>query len=114
MRAVFPALALLLATGAAAMAVTDAELRTKIVGSWGETAACTEGALVFNADGSFVSKDKDPTNQVGGTYQIGGGKLNGKAEDHDMPEMTVGFDRETLVLSNIGGNADRLARCTTP
>ncbi|CAN5375220.1 hypothetical protein BH10PSE9_BH10PSE9_20910 [soil metagenome] len=113
MRAVLPALAFVLATGAAALAVTDADLKTKIVGTWGESAACTEGALVFKADGSFISRDKDPNNQLIGAYEISDGKLNGKAEDHEMPEMTVSFDGETLIMSS-GGNIDRLTRCTNP
>src|SRR6185503_20953867 len=112
MRAALPALAFVLATGATAFAITDAELKTKIVGSWGDTAACTEGALVFKADGSFASRDKDPTNQLIGTYEISGGKLNGKAEDHEMPEMTISFDGETLVMAS-SGNIDRLSRCTS-
>jgi hypothetical protein len=113
MRAVLPALAFVFATGTAALAETDAELKTKLVGTWGESAACTEGALVFKADGSFISRDKDPGNQLIGSYEIVDGKLNGKAEDHEMPEMTVSFDGETLIMAS-GGNIDRLTRCTNP
>lgn len=113
MRAALPAFAFVLASAATALAVTDAELKTKIVGTWGESAACTEGALVFKGDGSFVSRDRDPSNQLVGSYEISGGKLNGKAEDHDMPEMTVSFDGETLIMAS-SGNIDRLTRCTNP
>ena len=115
MRAVVPALACLLAASSAAMATTDIELRQMIVGSWGESAACADGAIVFNADGTFLSRDKDsnPDNQLNGTYEISDGKLNGKAEDHDMPEVTVGFDGEVLVMAS-EGNIDRLTRCTKP
>jgi hypothetical protein len=111
--AVLPALVFLLATAASAMAVTDTELRTKIVGSWGESAACVEGSLMFNADGTFISLNKDGTDELKGKYEIADGKLNGSAEDHEMPEMTVSFDGETLIMGS-AGNTDKLARCTKP
>jgi hypothetical protein len=116
MRTVLPTLAILLASAPAAFAVTDAELKTKIVGTWGDNPTCAEGVLVFNADGTFVSRatgGADAADELKGTYEISGGKLNGKAEDHDMPEMTVSFDGETLVMAS-SGNVDRLNRCPKP
>jgi hypothetical protein len=116
MRAVLPALVFVLVTGATALAVTDAELKTKIVGTWGSEATCAEGVMVFNADGTFLSRSTGgagAADELQGSYEISGGKLNGKAEDHEMPELTVSFDAETLVMAS-GGHVDRLVRCPKP
>jgi hypothetical protein len=115
MRIIPVALAFVLTGATAAFAVSDVELRTKIVGTWSDTAECAAGMLVFNADGTFVSRDtgSSEADALRGTYQIEDGKLNGKAEDHDMPEVTVSFDGETLVMA-AAGDTDRLTRCAKP
>jgi hypothetical protein len=115
MRAGFSALALLIAATVAASAATDAEIGQKIVGSWGDDAACVKGMLVFNADGTFLSKDKEDNADFNGTYSIADGRLNGKVGDNAMPEMVVSFEEEMLVLAAGGsGRSDRLTRCTAP
>ena len=113
MRALFPVLALLCAATTAASAATDDEIRQKIVGVWGESPACAQGRLAFNADSSFSSRNTDAASNVEGTYDITSGKLNGKVGAEAMPEMIVAFDNETLLLASGGGDPDRLVRCAT-
>ena len=115
MRVTLPALAFLLASVVAASATSDDDLRKMIVGTWGDSSDCAKGVLVFNSDGTFLSRDNstDANDELKGTYEISDGKLSGKAEDHDMPEMTVSFDGETLVMAS-SGNVDRLNRCPKP
>ena len=106
-------LALLCLTCSAAMAAGDDELRQKIVGSWGDTAACAHGSLIFNADGSFQSKDAaQADNDFNGTYAIADGKLTGKTGDSEMPMMDTRFDGDTLVLTGGDGTPQLLVRCS--
>ncbi len=119
MRAAFSVLAFLCALSASAAYAAEATpppddvLRQKIVGSWGQSAACADGRLTFNADGSFVSAGATADESVKGTYSIDQGKLTGQSDDTDMPVMLVDFDGDTLLLDNGGGDPERLARCTT-
>ncbi len=111
MRAGLSALAFLF-VATAAHAATDDELRQKIVGTWGKSAACAKGQLAFTVDGNFSSRDADGTSKLEGTYDITDGMLNGKVGGDAMPEMAVSFDTETLVLLAMGSSdPDRLTRC---
>jgi hypothetical protein len=106
------ALALLLAGTAAASAATDDELRSQLVGRWGETAECAGSVLTFNADGTFVSSGGgDASGDRSGSFQITGGKLMGKAGDTTMPEVTVSFDADKLLLQGDSGDPDTLFKC---
>ena len=63
MRAAILAFALVQGLTVAAYAATDGELRQKIVGRWGDTAACAEGILQFNGRwhrSSSLEKDGSP------------------------------------------------------
>ncbi len=111
MRAVLTTLALVLAATAAS-ATTDDELRTMMIGTWGDTADCANGTLTFNADGTFVSAGADPASgTLDGTFEIVEGKLNGKAGDLVMPQVEVRFDGETLMLVGDGAPGDSLVHC---
>jgi hypothetical protein len=99
------ALAFILAGTVAASAATDDELRQQIVGKWGETAECADSTLSFNADGTFGDGDRT------GTYSITGGKLSGKAGEQAMPDVTVSFDADKMMLKNEGGDTDTLTKC---
>jgi hypothetical protein len=112
MRILVPALFLLSAVIPAA-AATDDEIKTKIVGSWADTDSCKDGALVFNADGTFASKGPDgspPEDTLLGTYTIVGGKLNGQAGSIQMPTVALNFDGEKLLMGD-APNADILVHC---
>jgi len=104
MRARTLAFALLLAGTAGAYAATDDELRTQIVGRWGEDAACSGSILTFNADGTFArgTGSSDAADSQG-TYQINSGKLSGKVGDSEMPQVDISFNADQLVLSGDGG-----------
>ena len=97
----------------AAAAATDAEIKTRIVGSWADTDSCTEGALVFNADGTFASKGPagtPPEGDLMGTYTIVNGKLAGQAGAVQMPTISIDFDGEKLIMGD-GADADILVHC---
>ncbi len=114
MRAALSVLALactLIATAAVAAPPSDDAIRQKIVGSWGESAACANGRLIFNADGTFISQGAQELERVAGTYAIDQGRLTGKNTDTDMPVMLVDFDGETLLLDDGSGNPQHLERC---
>ena len=98
----------------AAAPPSDDILRQKIVGSWGQTPACPDGHLTFNADGSFQSAGANQSDAVTGTYTIDGGHLAGTSGDSEMPTMLVNFDGEMLLLDDGSGSPQRLNRCTTP
>lgn len=102
-----------LAVAAPAAPPDDAVLRQKIVGSWGQTLTCTDGRLIFNADGTFVSAGRNPDGNVTGTYVIDQGRLTGHSGDTDMPAMLVGFDGDVLLLDDGSGDQQRLNRCQT-
>ena len=105
----------LASTLTAAFATTpDDVIRQKIVGSWGQSAACEEGRLTFNADGTFTSAGRNSDNDVSGTYAIDQGRLSGHSGETDMPQILVDFDGDALLLDNGSGNPDRLDRCQTP
>ncbi|HZP21074.1 MAG TPA: lipocalin family protein [Bauldia sp.] len=107
-------LALLIASSAAAFAATDDELKTQIVGKWGDTSACPNGAaLTFNADGTFVSGGGtgNAADDRNGTYQINGGRLSGKSGDTTMPEVSIAVDGDKLVFTNDAGSTDTLVKC---
>jgi hypothetical protein len=108
------ALALLVAGSAAAFAATDDELKTQIVGKWGDSAACPTGAAItFNADGTFISGGGtgNAADDRNGNYQITGGKLTGKAGDTTMPTVGVAVDGDKLVFTNDSGATDTLVKC---
>jgi hypothetical protein len=112
MNRLFLLAALATAFGSPAFAATDDELKKAIVGSWGDAADCSTGVLVFTADGSFASSSgTDPGDAERGTYTLVGGKLNGSAGEHVMPEVTVIFDGPDLYFQNEGGSKDRLYPC---
>jgi hypothetical protein len=107
-------LGLFLATAAAtpAFATTDDEFRQAIVGIWGDEQTCSQGQLVFTADGKFVSGSfSDPNDKQEGTYTIANGKLNGTAADHAMPEVTLSIEDGALYFSSPDGNRERLFPC---
>ena len=109
------ALALLIAAPAVAHAATDDELKKQIVGRWGETAACTDSVLIFKEDGTFSSdnNDDDPDNDMNGTYEIKDGKMTGKAEDRDMPAVSLRFEGpDKVFLEAEGKTTDALIRCS--
>jgi hypothetical protein len=112
--AVLPALALL-ATITSALAATDDDLKTKIVGAWAPSADCSQGSLVFNANGTFASKP--PTgagDELDGTYSIVNGVLAGVAGSVTMPAVTVSFDAMgglILTDSTDPTNPDMLMHC---
>jgi hypothetical protein len=92
----------------------DSVLRQKIVGSWGQSAACKEGRLTFNSDGTFASKGTHEKTAVTGTYTIDQDRLSGRNGDNTMPVMLVDFDGDTLLLDDGSGKPERLARCLAP
>lgn len=109
------ALALLIAVPALAHAATDDELKKQLVGRWGETAACTDSVLDFKEDGSFTmqSGGDDPDSDMSGTYEIKNGVLSGKAEDRDMPAVTLRFEgTDKVYLESEGKTTDTLVRCS--
>jgi hypothetical protein len=113
MRFVVTAFALL-ATIATAAAATDAELKAKIVGSWGPTDTCEDGPLVFGADGSFALKGPPGTpaeQELTGTFTIVDGKLAGKTPQFDMDTVPVSFDGDKLIMGAPGPDADVLVKC---
>src|SRR3954463_8740210 len=113
MRLVLLPLVLFATVTAAAAAATDAEIKTKIVGSWADTDSCKDGSLVFNADGTFASKGPEgtpPEDTLTGTYTITGGKLNGQAGAIQMPSVTINFDGEKMLMGD-APDADILVHC---
>ena len=109
------ALALLIAAPALAHAATDADLKKQLVGRWGETAACTDSVLIFKEDGTFSSDngDDDPDNDMNGTYEIKDGMMTGKAEDRDMPAVSLRFEgTDKVLLEADGKTTDTLIRCS--
>ena len=96
------------ATTTFALAATDEELRERIVGPWGQDAACARGALTFDADGTFaiVRPDDDPET---GTWEIAGGVLTGTGQ----PASTVTIEGTTLSLGDPegGGRLETFTRC---
>jgi uncharacterized protein (TIGR03066 family) len=110
------ALALLIAVPAVAHAATDADLKKQLLGRWGETAACTESVLTFKDDGSFTmqSGSEDPDSDMAGTYEIKNGVLTGRAEDRDMPAVTLRFEgTDKVYLEADGKTTDTLVRCSS-
>jgi len=107
MRTALAALALAAAT-TFALAATDEELRERIVGPWGKDAGCAQGALTFNADGTFalVRPGNDPAT---GTWQIAEGVLTGTGQ----PASTVAIEGATLSLGDPegGGGLETFTRC---
>ena len=92
-----------------ASVITDSLLRDRLVGSWADAGDCKKnGALTFNADGTFSLTSPDTAGEKG-TFDVKDGKLAGKSERRDMPTIDVLFDDKTLVLG-----PDRLDRCATP
>jgi hypothetical protein len=102
-----------LATATAALAATDAELKTMIVGNWADSESCKDGYLMFNADGSFVSKAPEGSpadDDFTGTYTILDGKLSGKTSAFEMPTVPISFDAGKLVMG-AAPNQDTLMHC---
>ena len=81
-----------------AFAATDDELNQQIVGPWGQDAACAEGALTFNADGTYtiVRPDDEPES---GTWSITDGVITAT----DQPVSTVTIEGETLTMGDPKG-----------
>jgi hypothetical protein len=103
----------LFAAATAAVAATDDELRAKIVGNWADTEACKDGYLMFNPDGTFVSKAPEgsaPDDDLKGNYVIKDGTLSGQTPEFEMPTLAISFDGEKLVMG-AGPSADILVRC---
>jgi len=104
--------ALSVALSEPAFAATDDELQKALVGTWGDSADCTTGILVFNSDGSFSSRSgSDATDREDGTYKISGGHLMGSTSDREMPDVTIVYDGTSLYFQNEGGSKDQLFRC---
>ncbi|MCB1500882.1 MAG: hypothetical protein KDK07_14005 [Bauldia sp.] len=106
------AAAVLLAGSASlALAATDEELRSQIVGSWGQDASCGTGRLTFNADGTFTLAR--PDRSQGGTWSIAGGMLSGTASDGSpRPDVGLSFEADTMIFK-FGKQEDRFARCAS-
>ena len=96
------------ASASLALAATDEELKRQILGSWGQHAECADGALTFNADGTFtiVMGDDDPET---GTWSIADGVLTGS----DQPTSTVTIDGDRLSLGDPegGSRVETFNRC---
>ncbi len=115
MKKIVIAAAFLATLSVPALAATDDELKQAIVGSWGDEATCSQGRLVFNADGTFTSGSAaDPADIQKGTYTIINGKLNGSAGDSAMPEMTITVENGAVFMAADGGTKDRLYACAPP
>jgi hypothetical protein len=113
MRLILSTVVLLATAAAAGAAVSDADIKTKIVGNWADTDSCKDGYLVFNADGTFSSKGPTgtpPEDDLIGTYTIVNGKLAGQAGAVQMPTITIDFNGEKLVMGD-GPDADTLVHC---
>jgi hypothetical protein len=116
MRSFLVALALfagVTAAAAAAAPATDDELKAKILGNWADTDSCKDGYLMFNADGTFVSKAPEgspPDEDLTGNYVIKDGHLSGKTPEFEMPTVAISFDGEKLVMGT-GPSADILVHC---
>ena len=114
MKTLLSVFALSFALAVPALAATDDELKQVLIGTWGDQEDCLSGVLVFNADGSFSSRNgSDPTDRQDGTYTIKDGKLNGTASDHEMPEVTLIYEDGNLFFQREGGDKDQLHRCAT-
>jgi hypothetical protein len=97
------------APAAHASAITDSLLRDRLIGSWADAGDCKKnGALTFNADGTFSLTGPDTPDEKG-TFDVKDGKLAGKSDRRDMPTIDILFDDKTLVLG-----PDRLDRCPAP
>ncbi len=88
----------LAASAAMALAATDDELKQQIVGPWGPDETCAEGALTFNADGTYaiVRPDDDPET---GTWSISDGVITAS----DQPVSTVTIEGNKLVMGDPKG-----------
>ena len=91
---------------AAASVITDSLVRDRLIGSWADMGDCRDGALTFNADGTFSLTGPNPSGDLSGTFDVKDGKVFGQAGERAMPVFPVFFDDETLVLG-----PDRLNRC---
>lgn len=112
MRLALPALALLVALPTVAAAANDDEIKTAMVGSWGDNPACDNGRLTFAADGTFFSGDaEDAEGARKGTYEVKDGVLTGTAGEDSMPTAKVSFEGDTLILA-AEGHTDRLVHCS--
>lgn len=99
MKNAFVSACFLIALASPTLAATDDEIKQALIGTWGESEGCKEGILVFNADGTFKSGvADDPDSGETGTYTLVGGKLNGKTDSHDMPEVTVAVEDGKIVF----------------
>ena len=98
----------LAASATIAFAATDDELNQQIVGPWGPDETCAEGALTFNADGTYtiVRADDEPES---GTWSITDGVITAS----DQPTSTVTIDGNTLVMGDPKGGPPKetLIRC---
>ena len=115
MRLLFATLALLAFVNSA-YAASDAEIKAKLLGSWGTGEACKEGSLTFKADGTFVSKagaGGGPDDDLLGTYAVVDGKLKGRAGEIEMPTLSIRFQNDTLMLldDEDPDYGDTLVRC---
>jgi hypothetical protein len=98
---------LLAASASLAFAATDEELRTLIVGAWGQDPTCQSGSLTFNADGTFAlarGEDSDT-----GTWQITGGMLSGATSDgNSRPDVKLTIEGDSLIFGEMD---ETLTRC---
>ena len=96
-----------------ALAATDDELKQQLVGSWGQDPMCAEGALTFNADGTFgFVRPGDDTET--GVWQIADGILTGTSTDGgDQPASSVTIDGDSLALGapDGSGRIEKFNRC---
>ena len=113
MRRTLTTLAFLIAGASAASAATDDELRTMLVGTWGQTAACAGMTLTFSDDGTFSAgkRGDDPAATRKGTYAIKDGKLSGEADGQAMPEVTLSVEGETIYFVAESGTKETVIRC---
>lgn len=71
-----------------ALAATDDELRQQILGQWGADAACAEGQVTFNADGSLaVSQPRGY--EATGTWSIDAGVFRSVIGDRAQPDAAL-------------------------
>jgi hypothetical protein len=91
-----------------ALAATDDELRQQIVGTWGPAEGCADGALTFNADGTYaiIRTDDDPES---GTWSISEGVITAS----DQRPSTVTIEGNKLMFGDPEGGPrnETFTRC---
>jgi hypothetical protein len=104
------ALPALLATPA--LAYTDDELTSALVGTWGSEKDCPSALLVFNPDGTFVSQVSPGGPEQHGKYTIENGKLSGSTDEGTaMPLVEIVWDGKSMSFKDDAGRTNPLFSC---